>query len=193
MKISHVVNGAAALLITFGVVILVAGAYVRHQNAALQTQPQTATGITRQPLDPASLSGQPVELRIDALHISNPVIDGFFNADQGQWTLTTDKVQFAALSIRPNDKQGLTFMYGHNRKEVFNRLPAITPGTIATIRTSNGHLFTYRFVSSQIVKPADASVFQYDGPPKLVLQTCTGLFYQNRQLFSFEFVGVQHA
>lgn len=195
MKLLRNSNIVAIVLIVAGMSILFVGSVVRQNNASSQSQPTITTENSKQPsiTDPDAIFGDPVELQIKDLGIQNQVIDGVFDAHSGQWTLTTDKVQYARMTLPPNDKQGLTFLYGHNRKEVFAQLPKIKPGSLVTLKTSNGHMFTYRFTSSQAVKPQDTSVFEYAGPPKLVLQTCTGLFYQNRQLFSFEFVGVSNA
>lgn len=191
MKYLSRIHLVAITLILAGVLILAAGSIIRYNNASLQTAP-VITSENRQgaTLPAAAVHGKPVELKITALNIQNGVIEGVFDNRTRQWTLTTDKAQFALMTAEPNDTSGLTFIYGHNRKEVFNRLPSIKPGTLATVQTNNGYLFTYRFTGSQVVSPADISVFTYDGPPKLVLQTCTGLFYQNRQLFTFEYVGV---
>lgn len=193
MKRSHMLNIIALILIIVGMTILFLGALVRHTNASIQSQPPITAQNSEQPKATSVIHGNPIELRIDDLGIKNEVIPGVFEARTQQWTLTTDKAQFAVMTHQPNDKGGLTFVYGHNRKEVFARLTKIQPGTLVTVTTDNNYLFTYRFTGSQTVKPEDVSVFAYEGPPKLVLQTCTGLFYQNRQLFSFEFVGVTNA
>lgn len=196
MKIIRFMNIVAITLIICGFLVILAGLYARQTNASIQAQPVAYPEVTdTQPIaeGPEVKFGRPIEIRIDSLDIRNQIIDGNFNASTQQWTLTTDKVQFAAISHLPNTQEGLTFMYGHNRKEVFNRLTKIEPGALASVRTENGLIFTYRYTSSQTVRPENASVFSYKGQPKLVLQTCTGMFYQNRQLFSFELVGVDHA
>jgi LPXTG-site transpeptidase (sortase) family protein len=184
-----VLNLIGGLLLVAGLAVLLVGWQTRRANMQVQAQP----ALVRQSpavVDPAAVTGQPAVLNVPSVGIGSPVIDGAYNATSGQWTLTLDKVQFATITSRPNDRRGLTFMYGHNRREVFARLPAIQKGALAEVKTDNGHIFRYRFVGSQVVKPSDVSIFAYDGAPILVLQTCTGLFYQNRQLFTFEFVGV---
>jgi hypothetical protein len=34
--------------------------------------------------------------------------------------------------------------------------------------------------------PTDATLFEYKGKPILTIQTCSGVWYQNRQLFTFD-------
>jgi LPXTG-site transpeptidase (sortase) family protein len=195
MKVNRfkILNLIGGVLLVAGLAVALVGLQVRRSNTLVQAQPALTRMVQPAPLEPSAQTGEAVSLTVPSVGIKSPVIDGAFNAKSGQWTLTLDKVQFATMTQHPNDKQGLTFMYGHNRREVFNRLPAIQPGAVAEIKTSNGLTFRYRFVSSKVTKPNDVSIFSYDGKPILVLQTCTGLFYQNRQLFTFEFVGVDNA
>ncbi|MBC7746659.1 sortase [Pedobacter sp.] len=195
MKRKHMVASIGVSLILIGFSILLVAYYVRTTNAAIQTQPIVNEIVNNQPQiieTPTAIQGKPIELSITDLDIKNEVIDGVFSKQTGQWTLTRDKVQYATMTYQPNNLHGVTFMYGHNRKEVFSRLPRIQIGSIAVVKTDSSHTFYYRFVSSKVTKPEDISIFEYNGPPILVLQTCTGLFFENRQLFTFEFTGVDN-
>lgn len=195
MKIGTIINIVGATLLVFGTGLALYAFYVRSANANIQASPApNAQHITvNKPLAPTVTQGKPVSLLIESVGISNPVIEGVFNYNTQEWTLTKDKVQFATMTRQPNNERGLTFMYGHARREVFSKLLRIKNGAIATVTTSNGYTFSYRYTGSATYKPTEITVFSYDGPPILVLQTCTGLFYENRRLFSFEFVGVTHA
>jgi len=138
---------------------------------------------------PASkISGKPVRIYIPSLDIDIPVIDGFYNAKSQTWTLTNDKAQYATITPEANNEAGNTFIYGHNRREVFSKLARIKPGEQAVIYTDNGHRFTYNFRTSVETDPYDDSLFHYQGAPILTLQTCSGIWYQNRQLFTFDLV-----
>jgi LPXTG-site transpeptidase (sortase) family protein len=137
------------------------------------------------------VSGKPVRIQIPSLSIDLQVIDGQYNAHNKTWTLTKDKAQYATATPLANNAEGNTFIYGHNRKGVFNTLNRIKPGSTATITTDNGHVFTYKFRSAFETNPSDQSLFEYRGAPILTVQTCSGLWYQNRQLFTFDFVNVQ--
>lgn len=133
-----------------------------------------------------TISGEPVRIILPSLDIDLKVIPGYYYPKSQSWTLTRDYAQFAEISTKPNDKKGMTFIYGHYRRGVFIALPKIKPGAVAIVKTQNGHTFTYIFRASTVLDPTDTSVFKYQGKPILVLQTCTGVHFQNRQLFVFD-------
>jgi LPXTG-site transpeptidase (sortase) family protein len=135
------------------------------------------------------LQGKPVRISIPSLKIDLPVIDGFYNADKQTWTLTNNKAQYATITPEANNQEGNTFIYGHNRRDVFASLHKIKVGDQAIIHTENGHQFTYTFRSSLETNPYDDSLFYYEGAPILTLQTCSGIWQQNRQLFTFDLTG----
>jgi len=162
----------------------------RH-DTALAAKPAAHYSVSKAAVKQAQLiSGQPVHLSIPSQGISLDVIDGYFNSKTGNWTLTTDKAQYATTTALPNNESGNTFIYGHNRWEVFYHLPRVQLGDEAIITTDNNHTFTYKLSSVKTTDPTDTSLFDYKGPPILTLQTCTGLYYQNRALFTFQLVGV---
>lgn len=136
-------------------------------------------------------SGLPVQIEISSLNIKLPVAEGFYNTKNGKWTLSTNKAHYATVTALPNDNQGNTFIYGHYRREVFSKLHKIQPGAMVQITTDNGYKFTYKYVNNVVVSPNDTAFLSYQGSPKLTVQTCTGRFMQNRQLFSFDFVSVE--
>lgn len=195
MKRLGTLNTLAIALITIGIGLYLTGIWLRSSSSAAQSQPAFTAQNSQPPRfsDPQTISGNPVHIDIDSLNIHNPVIKGVFDIHTGNWTLTTDKVQFAVTSYPPNNVEGMTYMYGHNRGEVFSRLPRIQPGATATVTTDNGKQFVYRYRESKVVKPKDVEVLNYTGSPILVLQTCTGFYYQNRQLFYFDFIEVRDA
>ncbi|MBA3757416.1 sortase [Candidatus Saccharibacteria bacterium] len=136
------------------------------------------------------ISGTPVHISIPDVSIDLNVVPGFYNPDKKSWTLSLKNAHFATITSKSNNKEGNTFIYAHNRKGVFNSLPKILPGAQAVVKTDSGHSFVYTFESSTITSPEDTSLFQYKGKPILVLQTCTGAWYQDRQLFVFNFTDV---
>jgi len=179
------------LLIAGGTVLIVM--IVRSGAASQTAAPSALYPSNYKPVvvQPSAVYGKPVRLDLPSLGLSLQVIDGYFNSQTRTWTLTTDKAQYATITPEPNNAAGNTFIYGHYRRNVFANLHKITVGDVAVIRTSNDHLFTYRFRSSRITNPNDVALFSYQGPPILTLQTCTGLFYQNRQLFTFDLIGAR--
>jgi len=152
-------------------------------KAAASTLAPKPVTPTHEPL--TAIEGKPVRLHIPSLGIDLPVVDGYYNAKTGKWTLTLDKVQYAVRTRPANNTSGLTFLYGHNRKGVLRDLFKIKLGAEAIIETDNGHQFVYVFDGAVETTPDNMSVFDYQGPPILTVQTCSGLWFQNRQLFTF--------
>lgn len=133
-----------------------------------------------------TLTGTPTHISIPSVGIDLQVIPGYYYPKTNSWTLSLTDAQYATMTAPANNGEGLTFIYAHYRLNVFYTLPKVQPGAQAIITTDNGHTFTYTFRNSIITEPTDTSLFTYQGKPILVLQTCTGLWYQNRQLFTFD-------
>lgn len=157
---------------------------LRDSNAFMNAQPAPPLA----PRQTVTLQGEPVQLRIPSLNMTLPIINGEYNSRTHQWTLSLDKVQYAVTTPQPNNNAGNTFLYGHNRPEVFAHLHDIQPKALAYVTTRDGHIFKYQLRSVKVTKPEDTSIFDYKGPPILTIQTCSGLFFQNRQLFTFKLI-----
>jgi LPXTG-site transpeptidase (sortase) family protein len=180
------------LLLVLGLIFVGLGClgwWLRDRNSFLNTQPvlPAATGQAAVS-EHASIEGQPTRLTIPSLDMSLPVVNGVYDTRTHQWTLSLDKVQYAVITPLPNNKAGNTFIYGHYRPEVFARLHDIAPASEAYLTTQNGHTFTYQLTGVKVTDPNDTSLLKYQGPPILTIQTCSGLFFQNRQLFTFRLV-----
>jgi sortase (surface protein transpeptidase) len=141
------------------------------------------------PQKPDTVSGTPVKIQIPSLSMSLQVIPGYYYPASGEWTLTLDKAQYATPSIEPNNIEGNTLIYGHYRPEVFAYLHLIKPGAQAIITTKNGYQFMYTFQNSTAYDPTDTSIFLYKGVPRLTIQTCSGSFFQHRQMYYFKYAG----
>ena len=183
------------LQLIVGLLLLVTGLglfWLRDYNSVTQAEPVTPPSHTTPWVapKPSTIQGNPVSISLPSLGLSIPIINGYYNAHTGGWTLTTDSVQYATITPPPNNASGNTFLYGHYRTGVFATLHTIKPGSLVTVKTDNGHVFTYVFASSRVTDPNDDSVFNYQGPPILTIQTCTGLFFQYREFFTFNFVSV---
>ena len=186
MKVKKAILIFGLCLCSLGLSGLLMIAYYNHRSSALPagTAQKTEVVIAK----PETISGKPVELIVPSLGIKLAVADGVYNPKTGAWTLSRDKAHFALLSLPPNNQEGNTVIYGHYRPEVFASLKKIQPGGEAIVRTENGYNFFYKFDQSVTVPPTDTSVFTYKGKPQLTLQTCTGVFMQDRQLFGFSLV-----
>ncbi len=135
------------------------------------------------------ISGIPIRLVIPGSAIDIPVNPGYYNAATGQWTLSGFDAQFASVSSPANNVTGETFIYGHNNDFVFGSLRHNTPlaGSLALLYTSNGHIFSYTFQSVVSLGPTDTSVLDYNGPPILMIQTCTGSLNEWRTEYTYSF------
>ena len=138
----------------------------------------------------AVISGIPVRLTIPSLSIDLSVDKGQYDPATG-WTLHDLRAYYAIYSAPANDQEGNTFIYGHNNYQTLGAIKSITPGTLATIYTDNGHIFDYSFVSYSFAQPDDLSVFSYKGKPILTVQTCTGVWNESRGMFKFDLLKVE--
>lgn len=142
-------------------------------------------------LPPKVISGKPVRIVIASAGIDLPVDEGIYHSTDGSWTLSDTHAQFAIMSSPANDHAGTTFIYGHGTDAVFGKIGTQHPpaGTIAHIYTDNGRVFTYALESIRNFEPSDTSVFDdmASGPPRLIVQTCTGIFSEWRTMFTFTF------
>ncbi len=143
---------------------------------------------TTSPSEPLThiTAGLPTRIVIPRLGIDVPVDKGFYNVD-GSWTLSGYHAQFAMLSKLANNHDGNTFIYGHNNKYVFATLKYLNPGDTVAIYTDNQYVFYYQYLSATNVKPNDLSVLQYQGPPELTVQTCSGNWFEWRRMYTFKF------
>ena len=188
--------------ITIGLLFIVAGFLLSyqplirnlHQKQPVAHAPAPAPIITPEvkaaTKDGQAIEGNPVRIVVPALNIDLKIIDGSYDSITKTWTLTRDKAQYALMTPKPNNQGGNTFIYGHARPEVFAQLPKLPIGAVVSVYTDNNHVFTYRYRSSYETNPNDDSLFQYKGAPILTLQTCSGLWYQNRLLMTFDLVRV---
>ncbi|MBL8121897.1 sortase [Candidatus Saccharibacteria bacterium] len=134
--------------------------------------------------------GHPVKVEVPSVGVSLPIVDGAYDESTRAWTLTNDKVQFATITKEPNTRKGQTFIYGHATSWVFGPLLRLQPGAEAFVTTDNGFVFSYKLDTHEVVNPTDIGVLDYDGSPRLTLQTCTGpTLSEFRQLFYFTYTG----
>lgn len=140
---------------------------------------------------PKVLRGKPVRVVVPSQGIDLQVVDGHFNAETGEWTLTRDKAQYARISSIANNQGGNTFIYGHDLPAIFRNLVNLKPGDTATVYTENNLVFTYKYRDAIIVPPTDTTIFSYTGAPILTLQTCSGYWSESRRLMTFDFVEVR--
>lgn len=175
-----------SLLVLFG--LLLSSQHFLQVWQQRNSQPSFQPPAQAAPTKPATISGLPAHIDIPSVGISDDIDPGYYNKTTQTWSLSLTDAEYATVTPEPNNGGGNTFIYGHNRWAVFYKLLKVQPGDEAVITTTNNHQFTYKLVSQRTTQPNDTSLFTYQGPPILTLQTCSGLWYQNRSLFVFDLV-----
>lgn len=135
-------------------------------------------------------SGVPARLEVANLKLSKDILPGVYDEQNNTWNVSDSGVHFAEHSSIINDFSGATLIYGHNNRFTLGRLSELSNGDQATITTQNNYRFTYSLVSVSDNEPNNTSIFDYSGPPILVLQTCSGAFNESRRFYVFELSGV---
>lgn len=151
--------------------------------APVETKPE--------PVAPKTISGHPIRVEAPTVGVDMPVVDGFYDAVANEWTLYDDKAQFGAMTSEPNDNSGQTFIYGHATQRVFGKLLNMKAGEETYVYSSNGYKFTYKLKETQTVTPTNTGILNYNGGPRLLLQTCVGTFSESRKFLIFDFVKVE--
>lgn len=188
MKTTAIFKTCGAVLVAASLAILAPIQYYQWRNHQIASaQSPSVIKSASLPKSPLLVSGRPVRIDIPSVHISLAIIDGFYNPRNGTWTLTLDKAQYATVTVQPNNLSGNTLIYGHYRPQVFAYLHHIQPGAEATITTDNGYLFSYSYQTSQAFDATDTSIFNYQGVPRLTVQTCSGSFMEHRQMYYFTY------
>lgn len=178
----------AGILIVTGVSLMAPFA-LSHTEQARALQMATPAIQPAAPVIKSIAKGKPRHITVASVGISLPVQDGSYNASTGEWTLNDDSAFFGTTTTPANSETGNTFVYGHNSRNVLGLLPQMKPGDTAVITTDTGYEFTYKFETSEKVKPTDTIVLAYDGDtPRLTLQTCTGIWGEMRHMFYFTLV-----
>lgn len=161
-----------------------------QQKHAVASQSSVVVPAVAEVPEPSStlIVGRPSQISIPSLGLDLPVLNGEYNQNTGNWTLSEKNTHYALPSILPNNESGNTLIYGHYNKYVFGKLHTVALGAEAIITTTDGHKFIYSYMSSESASPTDVNVLLYEGPARLTLQTCSGSFMQNRQMHYFSFV-----
>lgn len=132
------------------------------------------------------IQGKPVHIEFPSVKVSVDVAPGYYDKSTKTWTLSKDKAHFATTTAEPNNKTGNTFIYGHNRWQVFTALLDAKIGDKAIVTTDNGHVFTYTLRSIADTDPSDVSYMAPHNSPILTVQTCSGFWYENRRMLIFD-------
>lgn len=177
-----------------GLLNLAVGAMFYTVNIApipvLATHAPASTPQVITPKEIPATVGIPTRISVPSVTIDLPVEVGSYHPENGSWDLDMTSAYYADASMPINNANGTTVIYGHAQATIFETLPQIQPGAEAIVHTDTGYVFRYQFTSSKEVLPTDVSVFTANGPPKLVLQTCIGVYSELRGLYSFKLIAI---
>jgi LPXTG-site transpeptidase (sortase) family protein len=131
------------------------------------------------------ITGKPARIIAERAGINLPIVNGIYNTKTNEWVVKDGVGNFATVTRQLSNQAGTTLIYGHNNSYTFGRLNSLTNGDEVIVYSQEGHIFKYKFVSAEDVKPDDVSVFQnLDGKPMLKLLTCSGTWFQNRHIIT---------
>lgn len=194
-KIQFIGSIGALYILTIGTIGTILYSSHLFGTPVWATPPPAAVQQPPAPLPPQVVSGKPVRITIPSAGIDLSVSDGTYNASDGSWTLSDTGAHYATMTSLANDHAGTTFIYGHGTDVVFGKIGSSRPpaGTLAHVTTDNGKVFTYSLTTTADTNPSDTSIFDdtTNGAPRLVVQTCTGIFSEWRTMFTFDFVRVE--
>ncbi len=187
-------------IFTIGLALILGGGLVLSAKAdSLQRptmQPQSVGQMRTEPnqaVKPISyqVAERPVGLYVPRLNLFLEVDEGHYNPVSKTWNLSSTRAQWATITPRANNTSGNTFVYAHNYPAVFGRLSELNAGDDFILLGEGGHRFVYTMTSRLETNPYDDRLFYYTGPPILTVQTCSGLWDQNRLLITFKLTRVE--
>lgn len=189
-KLSYIGSVIAIYMITIGTI----GGLLH--SSQLHGEPPISAGQDQSQYQPVTLavhtvSGNPTRIVIPDRTIDLPIDDGAYNQRTKKWTVSPLHANFAISSVAPNNRSGTTFVYGHGTDQVFGKIGESPPpvGSRAVVYTDNGHVFHYELALVQNLKPSDTWIIKdtAGGRPRLIVQTCTGIFSEWRTMFVYKF------
>jgi LPXTG-site transpeptidase (sortase) family protein len=176
-------------LVSVGVSIIAAISFYNVALAMSSANPSTKSVVNysiHRTYKKLIKTGIPTHITIKSLNIDLDVGIGSYDPKSNTWTIDATKAYYADTSVPLNNHNGTTLIYGHAQASVFAELLKIRSGAEAIVYSDNGYRFYYTYKSTHQVTPSDTSVFNEDGEPVLVLQTCSGAWDAYRSLFVFK-------
>lgn len=182
------------ILVSMSIALIVGGAVILNGygiSQRVQAEAVAAAGnapamaIDQTVIKPETIQGTPVHIEVAAVDINVQVENGYYNAQNGKWTLNDASAFYGTMTPPANSETGNTFIYGHNANNIFGNLRDAKEGIEAIVTTDNGYKFYYTLESFKAVSPNDVSLIQPTEAPTLTLQTCSGTWYQFRTLYTF--------
>lgn len=155
---------------------------VQHKTVpsptSVPTSKQVKTGLTSQQ------SQWPIRVFMPSVKIDLP-LEGSIE-ETGAWKISETGANFALNTAIPNESNGNTVLFGHDRPKLFHDIHGLKIGDPITVFNSKGS-YTFTMVSSKVVTPTDVSVMDQTELPILTLLTCDGWLSQNRYVVVAKF------
>lgn len=187
-KILTYITAAVLILVGLSLPIISRGQASTTQVRGLA--PATSNASHNALIDPATIQGVPKQIIIPKINLDIAVAPGYYDPKSKTWDVSQTTAHYATITPPANTKSGNTFIYGHNLDSVFGRLPQLALGDSMLLKTNTGHTLSYRLTSVRETNPFDDRLFYYSGPAMVTLQTCSGLFDQNRTHYSLALTGI---
>lgn len=200
MKLSKYVSLLGSVLLSAGLVLAVFMVVqnMTQREALSVGNASPAPIVAQQPVatvntNEKATTGIPANIRIESIGMDLEVRTGVYDEKTSVWTLADDAALYASSTSPLSTAPANTLIYGHRTQAVFASLFNLTPGDQAIVRADNDYEFVYTYTKSQTVKPDDVAVLQVGTESQLTLQTCTGVFDQYREIFSFTFTELRQS
>lgn len=119
----------------------------------------------------------PNSVVIDSVGIETGLVPG--RQTEGVWSIPAKSAAHLVTSARPGEP-GNIILYGHNKKEIFKRLPDVSVGDEIVVIDENGESHLYVVEMTEVVSPDAEHVLDQTESEQLTIYTCTGLFDRER-------------
>lgn len=180
------------ILLVYGVIGVLVGSYFLGNESTAGISSDYSQYLAFTPAESPNTEphskvyqGHPLEIHIPKTGVTLPISGGVYDYSMKDWSISNSSAHFATLTALPNNQQGNTLIYAHNRKGLFGSLDKLEAQDLVYVKTDNNLIFEYLFDSSELVRPDDLSILEYIGQPRLALVTCDGSWDQNRRLVYF--------
>ena len=178
----------AGAMVIFGVMVLAVDPLISKPTISAPYVSSSSLHAN-QPLPVSRIEDAPEHIYIPSVGISLSVRRGYYDGARRTWLVPGNEAYIADGSSAPNNKSGTTYIYGHANKKAFLPLENLKMNDIAIVKGTNKS-FYYKLVGADTTVNSDTARITKQGPPLLVLQTCTGPHFQYRAQYVFEFVRV---
>lgn len=161
----------ANLLIVFGLILLMAAAYLTWQRYNPKRLSFNVSNLTTEKVNGQDSRPQAVSILIDDLGIKLPIFPA--KLKKGKWEATTKGVSYLLDSPVPGEI-GNSILYGHNWPSILGSLPKAKPGQEIVILYSDGTNERFSIKYLQVVTPDQTEILAPTDDSRLTLYTCVG-------------------